>query len=158
MLALKNAIHPKNLNERLGHSTVAITLGIYSQTNPTLHAEAAEQIAGLILDRALAVVGYRPQDGRLLRQPELPIQLGDQLPAPLPEGVVETTPVPVRGPSQQAGVSEVLQLLRDGRRLEAGCLVDLTGPEVTVQPCENGSESKSMVTVEQHVGPPPSSP
>lgn len=49
-LALKAGIHPKIVQERLGHSTVGITLNIYSHTNPTLHAEAAEQIAGLILD------------------------------------------------------------------------------------------------------------
>jgi hypothetical protein len=36
-------------SERLGHSTVAITLGIYSQVSPTLHGEAAESIGVLIL-------------------------------------------------------------------------------------------------------------
>ena len=49
-LALEAGIHPKIVQERLGHSTVGITLNIYSHTNPTLHAEAAEQIAGLVLD------------------------------------------------------------------------------------------------------------
>lgn len=48
-LALKQGIHPKVVQERLGHSTVGITLNIYSHTNPTLHAEAAEQISDLIL-------------------------------------------------------------------------------------------------------------
>jgi integrase len=48
-LALKQGIHPKIVQERLGHSTVGITLNIYSHTNPTLHAEAANEIAGLIL-------------------------------------------------------------------------------------------------------------
>lgn len=47
-LALKQGIHPKVVQERLGHSTVGITLNIYSHTNPTLHAEAAEQISDLI--------------------------------------------------------------------------------------------------------------
>ncbi len=49
-LALKQGIHPKIVQERLGHSTVGITLNIYSHTNPSLHAEAANEIAGLILD------------------------------------------------------------------------------------------------------------
>ena len=33
----------------LGHSTIAITLGIYSHVAPTLHDEAAELVADLIL-------------------------------------------------------------------------------------------------------------
>ncbi len=36
--------------ERLGHSTIAITLGIYSHVAPTLHDEAAQLIAELVLD------------------------------------------------------------------------------------------------------------
>lgn len=48
-LALKQGIHPKVVQERLGHSTVGITLNIHSHTNPALHAAAAEEIAGLIL-------------------------------------------------------------------------------------------------------------
>ncbi len=48
-LALEQGIHPRVVQERLGHSTIAITLGIYSHVSPTLHDEAADQIAGLIL-------------------------------------------------------------------------------------------------------------
>lgn len=48
-LALEQGIHPRVVQERLGHSTIAITLGIYSHVSPTLHDEAAEQVAGLIL-------------------------------------------------------------------------------------------------------------
>jgi integrase len=48
-LALERGIHPRVVQERLGHSTIAITLGIYSHVAPTLHDEAAEQVAGLIL-------------------------------------------------------------------------------------------------------------
>jgi integrase len=40
------------VQERLGHSTIAITLGIYSHVTPTHHDEAAELIAGLVLDSA----------------------------------------------------------------------------------------------------------
>jgi integrase len=36
--------------ERLGHSTIAITLGIYSHVAPTLHDEAAQLVADLVLD------------------------------------------------------------------------------------------------------------
>ncbi len=48
-LALEQGIHPRVVQERLGHSTIAITLGIYSHVSPTLHDEAAETIASLIL-------------------------------------------------------------------------------------------------------------
>lgn len=49
-LALERGIHPRVVQERLGHSTIAITLGIYSHVAPTLHDQAAEQIAELILN------------------------------------------------------------------------------------------------------------
>ncbi len=48
-LALEQGIHPKVVQERLGHSTVNITLQVYSHVSPTLHDEAANQIASLIL-------------------------------------------------------------------------------------------------------------
>lgn len=48
-LALESGIHPRVVQERLGHSTIAITLGIYSHVAPTLHDEAAELVADLIL-------------------------------------------------------------------------------------------------------------
>jgi len=48
-LALERGIHPRVVQERLGHSTIAITLGIYSHVSPTLHDEAAEIVAGLVL-------------------------------------------------------------------------------------------------------------
>lgn len=48
-LALEQGIHPRVVQERLGHSTIAITLGIYSHVSPTLHDEAAEIVSGLIL-------------------------------------------------------------------------------------------------------------
>jgi len=48
-LALEQGIHPRVVQERLGHSTIAITLGIYSHVSPTLHDEAAELIADLVL-------------------------------------------------------------------------------------------------------------
>lgn len=48
-LALEQGIHPRVVQERLGHSTVAITLGIYSHVAPRLHDEAASVIAELLL-------------------------------------------------------------------------------------------------------------
>lgn len=48
-LALEHGVHPRVVQERLGHSTIAITLGIYSHVTPTLHDEAAELIGGLVL-------------------------------------------------------------------------------------------------------------
>lgn len=49
-LALERGIHPPAVQERLGHSTIAITLGIYSHVTPTLHDEAAGLVASLLLD------------------------------------------------------------------------------------------------------------
>jgi integrase len=50
-LGLERGIHPRVVQERLGHSTIAITLGIYSHVAPTLHDEAAQLVADLVLDR-----------------------------------------------------------------------------------------------------------
>jgi integrase len=49
-LALERGIHPRVVQERLGHSTIAITLGIYSHVVPTLHDGAAQLVADLVLD------------------------------------------------------------------------------------------------------------
>jgi integrase len=49
-LALERGIHPRVVQERLGHSSIAITLGIYSHVAPTLHDEAAQTVADLVLD------------------------------------------------------------------------------------------------------------
>jgi integrase len=42
-LMLKQGIHPKIVQERLGHSTIAITLDTYSHVSPGLQAAAAER-------------------------------------------------------------------------------------------------------------------
>lgn len=49
-LALRAHVHPKIVSERLGHSTVAITLDIYSHSVPSLQREAAEAIGALLPD------------------------------------------------------------------------------------------------------------
>ena len=43
VLALAMGIHPKVVSERLGHSSVAITLDIYSHLTPGLQEDAAER-------------------------------------------------------------------------------------------------------------------
>jgi len=47
---LERAIHPCVVQEqeRLGHSTTAITLGVYSHVSPTLHDNSASHVAALI--------------------------------------------------------------------------------------------------------------
>ena len=47
-LALQAGIHPKVVSERLGHSTVAMTLDTYSHTVPSMQADAAKRIAELV--------------------------------------------------------------------------------------------------------------
>jgi len=46
--ALRAGIHPKIVSERLGHSTIAITLDTYSHVLPSMQREAAEAIAALV--------------------------------------------------------------------------------------------------------------
>ncbi len=40
-LLLGRGVHPKIVSEMLGHSTVAITLDVYSHVTPAMHREAA---------------------------------------------------------------------------------------------------------------------
>jgi integrase len=47
-MALQAGIHPKIVSGRLGHSTVAITLDVYTHAIPSLQRDAADAIAGLI--------------------------------------------------------------------------------------------------------------
>jgi len=47
-LALQAGIHPKIVSERLGHSSITITLDTYSHVLPTMQRDAAEQVAALI--------------------------------------------------------------------------------------------------------------
>ena len=48
-LLLRQGVHPKVVQERLGHSTISTTLDIYSHVTPTMQREAT-----LILQEALA--------------------------------------------------------------------------------------------------------
>ncbi len=47
-LALRNGIHPKVVQEMLGHSTIAITLDIYSHLMPTIQEEAANKMGDFL--------------------------------------------------------------------------------------------------------------
>lgn len=48
-LALQAGVHPKIVSERLGHSSVSITLDVYSHAIPHMQKEAAAQIAALYM-------------------------------------------------------------------------------------------------------------
>ena len=48
-LALASGIHPKVVGERLGHSSISVTLDLYSHVIPGLQAEAAEKLGEMIL-------------------------------------------------------------------------------------------------------------
>lgn len=52
-LALRAGVHPRVVQERLGHSTIAITLEIYSHVTPGMGRDAAEQVASLFRRPAL---------------------------------------------------------------------------------------------------------
>lgn len=47
-LALGTNIHPKVVSDRLGHSTVAFTLDVYSHCVPALAQDAADKVAALV--------------------------------------------------------------------------------------------------------------
>jgi integrase len=47
-LALEAGVHPKVVQERLGHSSVAFTLDRYSHAIPAMQADAAAVVAALV--------------------------------------------------------------------------------------------------------------
>ena len=53
-LALQAGVHPKVVSERLGHTTVAMTLDIYSHAIPALQQDAATAVAHLVGDTTRA--------------------------------------------------------------------------------------------------------
>ncbi len=48
-LALKSGVHPKVVQERLNHSTISVTLGMYSHTTPGMDREACDLVASLLV-------------------------------------------------------------------------------------------------------------
>lgn len=49
-ILLQKGVHPKIVSERLGHSSISITLDIYSHLIPTIQKEAADAIESYITD------------------------------------------------------------------------------------------------------------
>jgi integrase len=45
---LSQGVHPKLVSDMLGHSTVAMTLDLYSHSTPTMHREAANTLDELL--------------------------------------------------------------------------------------------------------------
>lgn len=45
---LEQGVHPKVVQEMLGHSTIAITMDLYSHVTPSLQAEAAEKLDAVL--------------------------------------------------------------------------------------------------------------
>lgn len=46
-LALRAGVHPRIVQQRLGHSTIAVTLGVYSHVTDGMDLGAAQQVAAL---------------------------------------------------------------------------------------------------------------
>ena len=46
-MALQAGIHPKVVQERLGHANISITLDTYSHVTVGLHDDAAQKVADL---------------------------------------------------------------------------------------------------------------
>jgi integrase len=53
---LASGVHPKIASERLGHSSIGITLDLYSHVMPGMQADAAERVDEAI-QRALKPIG-----------------------------------------------------------------------------------------------------
>jgi integrase len=47
-LLLSAGVHPKVVQERLGHSQIAVTLDVYSHILPTLQLEAADKLDSIL--------------------------------------------------------------------------------------------------------------
>jgi integrase len=50
-ILLAQGVHPKVVQERLGHSTITVTMDIYSHVMPTLQREAANELDRLFARR-----------------------------------------------------------------------------------------------------------
>ena len=48
-IALQHGVHPKVVQERLGHASITMTLDTYSHVIPTLQESAAEMIGSVII-------------------------------------------------------------------------------------------------------------
>ena len=59
-LLLRQGVHPKVVSERLGHSTIGITLDTYSHVMPDMQDEAAQKLDG-VLKAAMGAASRRPR-------------------------------------------------------------------------------------------------
>ena len=53
-LLLKAGVHPKVVQEMLGHASISITLDLYSHIAPGMQEEAAAQLGALVFDASSA--------------------------------------------------------------------------------------------------------
>jgi integrase len=56
-LMLGQGIHPKVVQERLGHSQISVTLDVYSHVLPTMQRDASDRLGTLL--KPLAAVGCK---------------------------------------------------------------------------------------------------
>ena len=47
-MLLAQGVHPKIVQEMLGHSSVSITMDLYSHSTPTLQSEAAQRLDAVL--------------------------------------------------------------------------------------------------------------
>jgi integrase len=73
-LALKAGVHPKVVSERLGHSTIAVTIDTYSHVAPGLDATAADTVAAQIFGPGGTAKPARP---RVLEVADVNLPIGD---------------------------------------------------------------------------------
>jgi integrase len=60
---LKQGIHPKIVQERLGHSTIAVTLDTYSHVSPSLQEAAAKRF-----DESFPTSYNKPVESELVKK------------------------------------------------------------------------------------------
>ena len=47
-MLLGEGIHPKIIQERLGHSTISLTMDTYSHVLPSMQLDAADKLKGIL--------------------------------------------------------------------------------------------------------------
>ncbi len=62
-MALAAGVHPKVVQERLGHANIGITLDTYSHVTEALHDDAAERVADSSSRREVGTNGRAQSEG-----------------------------------------------------------------------------------------------
>jgi len=70
-LMLQQDIHPKIVQERLGHSDINMTLNIYSHVLPSMQAEAAEKMDEILLPIEVSSEYKNIKDQKDIRKPKI---------------------------------------------------------------------------------------